>query len=180
MSGQRRISAMERLVNFDRVILLTLNRSLLRRGVQPFFAVISNLGNGKFWYALMIFLAVGFGMQGVYAALHMGLVGLFTLIVYKMIKGKTQRPRPCQVNSAVILGTQPLDEFSFPSGHTMHAVAFSIIAAHWFPWLMPVLIAFTVLVAISRVVLGLHYPTDVILGATLGAILAKLSFIFTS
>jgi undecaprenyl-diphosphatase len=69
-------------------------------------------------------------------------------------------------------GTPPLDRYSFPSGHTLHAVSFTAIATAHFPELGWVLVPFTVLVAASRVVLGLHYPSDVLAGAAIGAALA--------
>jgi undecaprenyl-diphosphatase len=67
-----------------------------------------------------------------------------------------------------------LDRFSFPSGHTMHAVAFSLIAATTFPELAWPLWSFTVLVALSRPMLGLHYPSDVLAGALLGTGVVQL------
>jgi undecaprenyl-diphosphatase len=65
-----------------------------------------------------------------------------------------------------------LDQFSFPSGHTMHAVSFSIVALAYFPALFWLVVPFATLVALSRPILGLHYPSDVIAGAALGAALA--------
>ena len=70
-------------------------------------------------------------------------------------------------------GADPLDPFSFPSGHTLHAVAFSIVAIAFYPVLAWLLVPFTLLVAASRVVLGLHYPSDVAAGAALGARIAQ-------
>jgi undecaprenyl-diphosphatase len=63
----------------------------------------------------------------------------------------------------------PLDRYSFPSGHTLHAVTFTAIAIHHVPMLAVPLVPFALLIGASRVVLGLHYPTDVLAGATLGA-----------
>ncbi|HET7766673.1 MAG TPA: phosphatase PAP2 family protein, partial [Burkholderiales bacterium] len=66
----------------------------------------------------------------------------------------------------------------FPSGHTLHAVAFSMVAISFYPALAWLLVPFTLLVASSRVVLGLHYPSDVLAGAALGAIIALASLAF--
>ena len=125
----------------------------------------------------MVILPLLHGHYGIKAALHMGLTALITLLVYKSVKGVTQRPRPGAVYEAIMQGTVALDEYSFPSGHTMHAVAFSVIAVSWFPALLPLLPGFTVLIAISRVVLGLHYPTDVVLGALFGMLISQLSLL---
>jgi len=177
MKTSRRQAAINQMVYWDRQITFLMNRTLRWRTVSPFFRVISNLGNGKFWYALMVILPLLHGHYGIKAALHMGLTALITLLVYKSVKGVTQRPRPGAVYEAIMQGTVALDEYSFPSGHTMHAVAFSVIAVSWFPALLPLLLGFTVLIAISRVVLGLHYPTDVVLGALFGMLISQLSLL---
>ena len=69
----------------------------------------------------------------------------------------------------------PLDEFSFPSGHTLHAVAFSVVAVAHYPVLAWLLVPFTASVAVSRVVLGLHYPSDVLAATGIGGALAAAS-----
>jgi len=69
----------------------------------------------------------------------------------------------------------PLDEFSFPSGHTLHAVAFTVVALAYYPALAPLLLPFTASVAASRVVLGLHYPSDVLAATGIGITLATAS-----
>ncbi|KHL67479.1 phosphoesterase, partial [Xanthomonas euvesicatoria] len=62
-----------------------------------------------------------------------------------------------------------------PSGHTLHAVSFSIVALAYYPWLAPLLVPFSAGVALSRVVLGLHYPSDVLAATLIGVLLASLS-----
>jgi undecaprenyl-diphosphatase len=88
------------------------------------------------------------------------------------------RPRPYEVHAHIAAGAAPLDRFSFPSGHTLHAVAFSLVAASYYPALAPLLAAMTFAVAASRIVLGLHYPSDVLAGAALGAAVALASLGF--
>jgi undecaprenyl-diphosphatase len=102
----------------------------------------------------------------------MAAVAAIGILVYKWLKRTTSRPRPYQVRSAIRLGADPLDPFSFPSGHTLHAAAFAILLSWHYPWLAWIVWPFAALVALSRVVLGLHYPTDVLAGATIGAVLA--------
>ena len=136
--------------------------------MQRLFGAISRLGDGTFWYALMALLLIVEREAALKPVLHMIVVGLIGLWLYKWLKRKTLRPRPCDLHTAITRTTAPLDEFSFPSGHTLHAVGFGLVAITYFPWLAPVLLPFILLVALSRIVLGLHYPTDVLAGAALG------------
>lgn len=148
------------------------NRWGARRAVRGYFRVASRLGDGVAWYALMAVLAVAGGARGVQAALHMALVGGIAALAYRRLKHRVRRPRPYKTCRRIRPWVAPLDEFSFPSGHTLHAVGFTLAACAWYPWLGWLLVPFTVSVAASRVVLGVHYPSDVMAAAGLGALLA--------
>jgi len=148
------------------------NRALSTHSVAKVFRIVSRLGDGVVWYSLMALLPIVFGWQGVHAALVMAVTGVSGLLVYKALKHRLVRERPFIRFTELLPGMPPLDRYSFPSGHTLHAVAFSIVAIAYFPLLALLLVPFAVLVALSRVVLGLHYPSDVIAGALLGAGLA--------
>lgn len=154
-----------------RLVELT-NRLSLRRGIRPFFSIISRIGDGLFWYVLILLLPMIFGVDAITTSLQMILAGVSGLLIYKWIKLMTERARPFMVSSNISLGAAPLDKYSFPSGHTLHAVSFSLVAMHYYPVLAWVLIPLTLLIALSRVILGLHYPTDVLAGASIGTALA--------
>lgn len=151
------------------------NRYGRRRGIRALFRVISRLGDGVFWYLLMVALVVVDGMDGLRASIHMAATGVIALTLYKLLKRWTRRPRPFAADLRIRAWIAPLDEYSFPSGHTLHAVSFSIVALAYYPWLAPLLVPFSAGVALSRVVLGLHYPSDVLAATAIGALLATVS-----
>lgn len=143
--------------------------------LRQFFALVSRLGDWYFWVAMG---AVLFGIQGREALPAIGVM-LATfgvgLAVYRYLKTRLVRERPFVNDRNIQCGTAPLDRYSFPSGHTLHAVCFSIMLPHVEPALLFVCAPFALLVAVSRVVLGLHYPTDVLVGAAIGAGLAGIA-----
>lgn len=145
------------------------------RGSRAYFAAISRLGDGVFWYVLMAAMVVFDGFDGLRASAHLAAVGVVSLLLYKGLKRWTRRPRPFAADRHIRAWVAPLDEFSFPSGHTLHAVAFTLVALAYYPQLAWLLIPFTASVALSRVVLGLHYPSDVLAATGIGSVLALVS-----
>ena len=154
-------------------LCLHMNRFGARPNVRHGFALVSRLGDGVFWYTLMAALPVFGGLAGVHASLHLAFVGLIALGLYRGLKRFTRRPRPFARHRSITAHVAPLDEFSFPSGHTLHAVTFTLVATHYFPMLGLLLWPFALLVAMSRVVLGLHYPSDVLAATAIAVVLAR-------
>lgn len=166
------------LTAWDASLAITANHYSDIAWLRGLFRVVSRLGDGVFWYALMFALLAAGGPVAFRPVMQMVAVGAVGVTLYKVLKRRTLRPRPYQVRTDIRLHGEPLDQFSFPSGHTLHAVSLSVVAIAWFPALAALLLPFAVLVALSRVVLGLHYPSDVVAGATIGAAVGAGSFAF--
>ncbi len=164
-----------RLAAREHAWLVRLNGVRLPDWEVGLFRLASRLGDGVFWYALMLALITWHGLSAIHAVLHMIVAGLAGTLAYKWLKGATERPRPYQACPAICCLTAPLDRFSFPSGHTLHAVVFSLVSCAHYPALGWLVWPFTALVAASRLVLGLHYPSDVVVGALLGGTIAALT-----
>lgn len=154
---------------------LRANALCARRLPFRYFAAVSRLGDGVFWFGLMGLLVVVDGLDGLRASLHLAATGFVALLLYKRLKHWTRRPRPFASDRRIRAWVAPLDEFSFPSGHTLHAVAFSVVAVAHYPLLAWLLVPFAASVAASRVVLGLHYPSDVLAATGIGGGLAAAS-----
>ncbi|MEN1942796.1 phosphatase PAP2 family protein [Luteimonas sp. MJ293] len=164
-----------RLLASDSGWCLAANRMAARRAVRTYFRTVSRLGDGVFWYVLLAAMILVDGLEGLRASLHLAATGVVALSLYKWLKRCTRRPRPFACDVRIRAWTAPLDEFSFPSGHTLHAVTFTLVALAHYPALGWLLLPFTVSVAASRVFLGLHYPSDVLAATAIACALAGLS-----
>lgn len=162
----------------DSYLCITFNRASHNFVIRNFFKCISRLGDGIFWYSLMILLLVIDQSRALIPVMHMTAGGLTGTIIYKWLKVRTLRPRPFNVYQQISLRSIPLDQFSFPSGHTLHAVIFTLITIHYYPMLSVALIPLTILIGLSRPILGLHYPSDVLVGGLIGILISTISFYF--
>lgn len=175
MAVMRATEVLKRFDAAELSLCLFFNRGCARPSVREFFGIVSRLGDGVVWYALILALPVLYPQIGVVPALQMALTGIVGVLLYKGLKRTLVRERPFIQCAGISLGAVPLDRYSFPSGHTLHAVSFTTMTTSYFPELGIVLVPLALLIAASRIVLGLHYPSDVAAGALLGFGLASLS-----
>jgi undecaprenyl-diphosphatase len=117
----------------DEALCLCINQASRLHELRILFRAVSRLGDGIFWYALMVGLLVTQREAAAQPVLQMTLTGLACTLVYKWFKAKTTRARPYEGIHTIPLSADPLDPHSFPSGHTLHAVAFTLIALHHYP-----------------------------------------------
>ncbi|MFM2287872.1 MAG: hypothetical protein RL684_1015 [Pseudomonadota bacterium] len=151
-----------------------LNSIVSQRALRTLFQAASRAGDGVFWYAMLVVLPLVYGLPALRASLAMAATGLLGVGLYKALKHTLVRERPFIRHAGITLAMPPLDRYSFPSGHTLHAACFSWQAIAHYPALAWLLVPVASLIAASRVVLGLHYPSDVLAGALLGIGLAQL------
>jgi len=168
------------LVQRETQLCVTANRWGRHDTVRRYFTTVSRLGDGVFWYALMALIVLvrgfeGHWLDGLRASTHMAATGVVALVLYRSLKRSTRRRRPYADDARIAALIPALDEFSFPSGHTLHAVAFTLVALSHYPVLAWLLIPFSASVAASRVVLGLHYPSDVLAATAIGTVIAGVS-----
>jgi undecaprenyl-diphosphatase len=135
----------------------------------------TRFGDGWGWAALVPVLAAA-GDPG-RCALVAGLsAAAVSIAAFTVLKHAIQRPRPCEVEPHPLFHVRPQDRFSFPSGHTMAACAATSVLALQFPPLAPLLALLALAIGASRVVLGLHYVSDVVAGAVLGTLIGTAAF----
>lgn len=96
---------------------------------------------------------------------------------YKIIKRCVKRYRPYEAQIGIRNRITPNDRFSLPSGHTAAAWVVAILLSQHVPILVVPLAVWAILVGVSRIYLGVHYPTDVLAGFILGSISALFSII---
>lgn len=135
---------------------------------------LSKTGDGQL-YTLVILatlLAEGFKSSFLQAML---LALLFERPTYFILKNGFKRNRPEAALKNFRSVITPSDKFSFPSGHTSAAFMMATVITYFFPFLMAPLFCWASLVGFSRVVLGVHFPTDTLMGVVLGVSAALLS-----
>jgi undecaprenyl-diphosphatase len=120
-------------------------------------------------------LLIGGGPQRYAAVGAAGAAAVIGICVFKLLKKLSQRPRPCQLEPHCWSKVLPPDRFSFPSGHTMTAFSIALVISYFYSGLEGPLFFLALSIALSRIVLGMHFVSDVLAGMILGVALGCAS-----
>jgi undecaprenyl-diphosphatase len=125
-------------------------------------------GDGGLWLAMLVLVLLFGGEERWRALLAACLAMTVGIAVFVILKRLAGRPRPCTRYNHRWSHVAPPDPFSFPSGHTLTAFAVSVTLVGIYPDLWFGLLFCALSIGASRILLGMHYFTDVLAGAFLG------------
>ncbi|SMF19697.1 undecaprenyl-diphosphatase [Paenibacillus barengoltzii] len=163
-----------RLREYDNRLFLWCNHSLSHPWLDRILKGLTHLGSAVFTITLT--LSVVLFTTGVWqrAGWHSLIALSVSHLLAVVIKKRFQRTRPYEALQNVRISVHPLKDYSFPSGHTTAAFSTFIPLLYAAPGLAQLLLPLACIVGLSRIYLGVHYPSDVLAGGLLGAATALL------
>jgi undecaprenyl-diphosphatase len=159
----------------DHQVMRQMNRWRAPRWFRIWMILSTRLGDGWLWYGLGIMLLAWGGPQRYAAVAAAGSAALGGVLIFKALKHLSHRMRPCQFEPHCWSRVLPPDKFSFPSGHTMTAFSIALVLSYFYPGMEGTLFFFALSIASSRIVLGMHFLSDVLAGIILGVALGCVS-----
>lgn len=143
--------------------------------LQIIFKFITRLGDGYLYFFVIILLTLSRSNDSFIFLISFIFAFLIERTVYYTLKNSIKRMRPFEKLKLNKLCIEPPDKYSFPSGHSSAAFLFATLVSYFFPKLKLSLFIFASLIGISRVILKLHFPTDILFGAFLGVLIANIT-----
>lgn len=128
-------------------------------------------GDGWLWYIVCGAILIFGGAAGPQAVAESSFAATIGIFLFLWLKRTTGRKRPCSIEPHCWSSLLPPDQFSFPSGHTITAFAVSVPLMLHFPELTAALLFCALSIALSRILLGMHFLSDVLAGAFIGLLL---------
>lgn len=140
---------------------------------------ISTLGNAGFIFIVSILILL-FNKKTRKIGITLGISLVIGVVIVNLImKPSIARVRPYEINQSIELLTSKMNDYSFPSGHTLAAFEFATAIFLYNKKWGYVSFIFAILMGFSRLYLYVHFPSDVICGAILGIIFSIISYYIT-
>jgi undecaprenyl-diphosphatase len=156
----------------DQRLMRRVNRWPAPGWIRVWMIAATRAGDGWLWWAMGIMVLL-FGGEQRFRATGAGVLAIGSgILLFRAIKKFANRRRPCEFQAHCWANLLPPDRFSFPSGHTITAFASAVSLSLFYPDLAPALLFCAVSIAASRIMLGMHFLSDVLAGAALGTALA--------
>jgi undecaprenyl-diphosphatase len=133
-------------------------------------------GDGYLWLAIALCVLLFGGAERLRAISSASLAAAVGTALFLVMKRAAGRRRPCAMSEHCWARLLPPDQFSFPSGHSITAFAVATTFGLVYPAIMPVLLLCAFSIAASRIVLGMHFLSDVVVGCAIGALLGYAAF----
>jgi undecaprenyl-diphosphatase len=156
----------------DHRLMHRINRWYAPRWVRVWMICATRGGDGWLWYALGFVLLLFGGPERFAAVGSAAFASGLGIAMFLRLKKAIGRKRPCALEPHCWATLLPPDHFSFPSGHTITAFAVAVSLSRFYPDLAIGLLFCAISVAASRILLGMHFLSDVLAGAAIGSLLA--------
>ena len=176
--GWRALDTMDRtevltfIAHRDHNLMRRINRWPAPRWIRVWMMCATRGGDGWLWYGMGLVILLFGGDERFLAVGAAGLAAAIGVTIFLQIKKATGRKRPSAFEPHCWATLLPPDQFSCPSGHTITAFAVAVSLSMFYPSLALGLLFCAVSVALSRILLGMHFLSDVLAGGVIGATLA--------
>ncbi len=154
------------------------NRWTPPRWLRLWMVAATRGGDGLLWWAVGLAVFLEGGPERFRAILAAALAVSLGIVLFLHLKRACNRKRPCAMEPHCWAKLLPPDQFSFPSGHTITAFSVAISLGVYYPAMLAGLLFCAFSVAVSRILLGMHFLSDVLAGATIGSVLGYAMAVF--